>query len=89
MRRTSWGPPRVVGHLPERATRWLQPCDVDCFLDVTDEVCEELTGYKFENVLRVWTTSAAGPLRQHWDRRDNVRFFEDGFTSSEGSAASA
>ena len=29
------------------------PCEVDCFLDVTDEVCEELTGYKFENVLRL------------------------------------
>ena len=29
------------------------PCDMDFFLDVTDEVCEELTGYKFENVLRL------------------------------------
>lgn len=24
---------------------------VDFFLDVTDEICEDLTGYKFENVL--------------------------------------
>ena len=30
-----------------------RPCNVDFFLDVTDEVCEELTGYKFENVLRL------------------------------------
>ena len=28
-------------------------CDVDFFLDVTGEVCEELTGYTFENVLRL------------------------------------
>ena len=28
------------------------PCDVDIFLDVTGEVCEELTDYTFENVLR-------------------------------------
>lgn len=29
------------------------PCDVGCFLDVTAEVCEELSSYKFENVLRL------------------------------------
>ena len=29
------------------------PCEVDCFLDVTDEVCQELTSYKFENVLKL------------------------------------
>lgn len=29
------------------------PCDVDFFLDVTGEVCEELTGYTFQNVLRL------------------------------------
>ena len=27
-------------------------CDVDFFLDITGEVCEELTGYTFENVTR-------------------------------------
>ena len=29
------------------------PCDVDFFLDVTGEVCEELSDYTFENVLRL------------------------------------
>ena len=29
------------------------PCDVDFFLDITGEVCEELSGYTFENVLRL------------------------------------
>ena len=29
------------------------PCDVDFFLDVSGEVCEELTGYVFENVWRL------------------------------------
>ena len=29
------------------------PCDVDFFLDVTGEVCEELAGYTFENVPRL------------------------------------
>ena len=29
------------------------PCDVDFFLDVTGEVSEELTGYTFENVIRL------------------------------------
>ena len=29
------------------------PCDVDFFLDVSGEVCEELTGYTFQNVLRL------------------------------------
>ena len=29
------------------------PCDVDFFLDVPGEVCEELTGYVFENVGRL------------------------------------
>jgi hypothetical protein len=29
------------------------PCDMDFFLDITGEVCEELSGYTFENVLRL------------------------------------
>lgn len=29
------------------------PCDVDFFLDITGEVCEELSGYTFESVLRL------------------------------------
>ena len=31
----------------------LSPCDVDFFLDVTGEVCEEIAGYTFENVMRL------------------------------------
>ena len=29
------------------------PCDVDFFLDLTGEVCKELTSYTFENVTRL------------------------------------
>ena len=29
------------------------PCEVDFFLDVSGEVCEELSGYTFENVPRL------------------------------------
>ena len=36
------------------------PCDVDFFLDVTDELCEELSGYTFRDVGRLADDFARG-----------------------------
>ena len=36
------------------------PCDVDFFLDVTGEVCEELNGYRFRNSGRLADDFARG-----------------------------
>ena len=36
------------------------PCDVDFFLDVSGEACEELSGYAFENVGRLADDYARG-----------------------------
>ena len=54
MRRTSWGSAqggrsfsRAGGTMASALATWIS------FLDVTGDICEELTGYTFENVLRL------------------------------------
>ena len=55
------------------------PCDVDFFLDVTGDVCEELSGYTFENVLRLTDDFGRGDfapaLGEHGHRAISERWF--------------
>ena len=59
------------------------PCDVDFFFDVTGEVCEELTGYTFENVGRLADDFDRGDFAPALEGQIACRFLGDGFSSSD------
>ena len=58
------------------------PCDVDFFLDVTGEVCEELSDYTFENVLRLVDDFGRGTFAPALGPEGYRSFLKDGFTSN-------
>ena len=55
------------------------PCDVDFFLDVTGEVCQELTRYTFENVLRLADDFGRGHFAPELDMEGHRSIFERWF----------
>lgn len=55
------------------------PCEVDCFLDVIDEVCEELSGYTFENVPRLVDDFGRGAFASAWGPEGHRSTFERWF----------
>ena len=57
------------------------PCEVDFVLDVSGEVCEELSDYAFENVPRLVDHLVAETLRRHSGLRGTGRFLKGGLTS--------
>ena len=54
-------------------------CDVDFFLEVTGEVCEELTGYTFENVVRLALDFAHGAFMQALEEDESLTIYEQWF----------